>query len=75
MDIQKIITDAVKALAENEDLLKAFMKDPVAVLEKKLGVNLPEDQLNPVIDAIKAKIKLDDAAEMAGKLMGLFGKK
>ncbi|MBP3428324.1 MAG: hypothetical protein J6M47_08705 [Clostridia bacterium] len=74
MDIQKIITDAVKKLSENEDLCRAFMKNPVEVLEKKLGIDLPEDQINPVIDAIKAKIKVDDALEFAGKLKGLLGK-
>jgi len=74
MDIQKIIADAVKALTENEDLCRAFLANPVEVLEKKLGIDLPEDQINPVIDAIKAKIKIGDAIEFAGKLKGLFGK-
>lgn len=74
MDIQKIITDAVKALTENEELLKAFNKNPAKTLEGILGINLPDDQVNAVVAGIKAKPGLDDVMEMAGKLKGLFGK-
>ena len=74
MDIQKIILEAVKALTENEDLLKEFNKNPAKTLEKKLGINLPDDQVNAVVKGIKAKLGLDDMLEMAGKLKGLFGK-
>lgn len=75
MDIQKIITEAVKKLTENEDLLKAFMDNPTKTLESKLGIDLPEDQIDPVIAGIKAKIKADDVIAAASKIAGLFGKK
>ena len=74
MDIQKIITEAVRLLTENEDLLKAFNKNPAKALEEMLGINLPDDQVNAVVAGIKAKLGLDDVLEMAGKLKGLFGK-
>lgn len=74
MDIQKIITEAVKALTENEALLKAFNEDPAKTLESKLGIDLPDDKINAVVAGIKAKLGLDDVLEMAGKLKGLFGK-
>lgn len=75
MDIQKIIIEAVKALSENEELLKEFNKNPGKTLEKKLGIDLPDEQINAVVAGIKAKLGLDDAMEMAGKIMGLFGRK
>ena len=74
MDIQKMITEAVKLLTENEDLLKAFNKNPAKTLENMLGVNLPDDQVNALVKGVKAKLGLDDVLEMAGKLKGLFGK-
>ena len=78
MDIQKLISEAVEQLTKNEELRKKFDVDPVKVLEKLLKVDLPDDQINAVIDAIKAKLKVDDVAEAAGKLLGglggLFGK-
>ena len=74
MDIQKIIVEAVKALTENEELLAAFNKNPAKTLESKLGIDLPDEQVNAVVAGIKAKLGLDDVMEIAGKLKGLFGK-
>lgn len=79
MDIQKIIAEVLEKLTENKDLRKAFDVDPVKVLEKTFNIDLPDDQVNAVIKAIKAKLDLDDVADVAGKVLGglgnLFGKK
>lgn len=79
MDIQKIISEVLEKLTENKDLRKAFDVDPVKVLEKTFNIDLPDDQVNAVIKAIKAKLDLDDVADVAGKVLGglggLFGKK
>ncbi|MBQ4264362.1 MAG: hypothetical protein IJB85_02495 [Clostridia bacterium] len=74
MDIQKIIAEAVKALTENEALLKAFNENPAKTLESMLGIDLPDDKINAVVAGVKAKLGLDDVMAMAGKLKGLFGK-
>ena len=42
MDIQKLIAQAVKVLTENEDMIRAFNKNPGKTLEKILGMDLPE---------------------------------
>ena len=75
MDIQKIITEAVKALTENEELLKAFNKNPAKTIEKIIGIDLPDDKVNAILAGIKAKLGLDDVMDVAGKLLGMFGKK
>ena len=79
MDIQKIISEALEALKNNEELRKAFDVDPVKALEKILNVDLPDDKINAVIEAIKAKLTIDDVKDVASKifggLSGLFGKK
>ena len=75
MDIQKLIVKAVKELPENEELLRAFNKNPGKTLEKLLGVDLPDEQINAVVAGVKAKLGLDDVMDVAGKMMGLFGKK
>ena len=59
MDIQKMISEAVKLLTENEDLLKAFNKNPAKTLESVLGVNLPDDQVNALVAGVKAKLGPD----------------
>lgn len=79
MDIQKIISDVLKKLTSDKALKESFLKDPVKVLEKLTGIDLPNDQIDAIINGIKAKLDVDDVADKAkgimGVLGGLFGKK
>lgn len=79
MDIQKIISDVVAKLKADPSLLKNFAADPVKTLEGLTGLDLPDDQINAVIDGIKSKIDLGgiDLKEATGfidKIKGIFGK-
>ena len=79
MDIQKIISDVVAKLTGNPDLIKSFLANPVQVLEKTFGIDLPDDQINKVIEGVKrqidlSKFDLKDAAGLLGKIKGIFGK-
>ena len=79
MDIQKIINDVVAKLTGNPDLIKSFLSNPVQLLEKTFGIDLPDDQINQVIEGVKGKldlsnIDLKEATGLLGKLKGLFGK-
>ena len=79
MDIQKIINDVIAKLKDDDQLLANFKSNPTKVLEKLVGIDLPDDKIDPIIDGIMAKLKIDDLAEKAegimGALGGLFGKK
>ena len=79
MDIQKIINDVIAKLKADDNLLEKFKTNPVKVLEDLIGIDLPDDKFNGVIDGIKAKLNLDDLADKAGDILGalggLFGKK
>ena len=72
MDIQKIISDVLDKLKSDKKLAAKFDTDPTAVLEELIGIDLPDDQVNKVVEAVKAKISLDKVGDMLG---GLFGKK
>ena len=72
MDIEKIINDVLAKLKVDPALLTEFTKDPVATLEKKLGVDLPDEQIKQVIDGLKAKLGSIDANGLIDKLKGLF---
>ena len=85
MDIKEKITDIVNdivaKLKEDDDLLQNFKKEPVKVLEKITGKDLPDDQIEKIIDLVKAKLAAGDIADKADdlkdKLKGigkLFGK-
>ena len=80
MDIQKIINDVVAKLTGDPELIKSFLADPVKLLEKTFGIDLPDDQINQIIEGVKSKVdlsKLDvgKAVGLLGKIKGLFGKK
>lgn len=73
MDIKEKIEQTVKKLMDNPALLKKFDKEPVQVIEELIGVDLPDDLVEKLIDGIKAKItaeKVGDALEGLGKLFG-----
>lgn len=79
MDIQKIIADVLGKLNADGNLKKNFLDNPTKVLEKLVGIDLPDEQIDAVIKGVMAKLNVDDALEKAqgvlGKLSGLFGKK
>lgn len=79
MDIQKIIADVVAKLTSNPELVKSFLSNPVQLLEKTFGIDLPDEQINQVIDGVKgqldlSKIDVAQAAGMLGKLKGILEK-
>ena len=75
MDIKEKIEKAAKKLLSDEKLMEKFQKNPTSVLEELVGVDLPDELVNEVIEGIKAKIKLDKVGDALGALGGLFGKK
>lgn len=85
MDIKEKISDivenAVKMLKEDKNLLKSFQDEPVKTLEKLIGKDLPDEQVEKVIELVKAKLTADDIADKAEDIKGalkglgkLFGK-
>ena len=71
MDIKAKIEQIVNKLKTDKDLMAKFQKNPVAVVEGLIGVDLPDDQINKVVEGIKAKLSFD---KLGGALGGLFGK-
>ena len=73
MDIKATVEKTVKKLMDNPALLKKFEKEPVKVIEELIGVDLPDDVVEPLIDGIKVKLaatKVGNALEGLGKLFG-----
>lgn len=75
MDFKEKIEKAVKELLADDQLMETFESNPVEIVEKLVGADLPDEVVNQAIDAIKAKIKLDQAGDALGALGGLFGRK
>ena len=75
LDIKAKIEELVKKITGDKTLLANFKKDPIKVVEKLIGIDLPDEKLKALVDGVKAKIAVDDIGDIAGKLGGLFGKK
>ena len=71
MDIKKKIEEIVNKVKNDKDFANKFQKDPVKAVESILGVDLPDDQINNIIDGVKAKITSDKAGDM---IKGLLNK-
>ena len=69
-DIKKIIEDIVAKIKGDKDIGEKFQKNPTKTVEGLIGVDLPDDQINAVVEGVKAKINLDGLKD---KLGGLFG--
>ena len=75
MDIKELIEKVVDKIKDSDSLKEQFEKEPVKVIEKFLGVDLPDEIVEKIIDGVKAKITLDKVSDVADALKGLFGKK
>ncbi len=74
MDIKAKIEELVNKIKNDKNFADEFKTDPVKAVEKVIGVDLPDDQINKVIDGIKEKISVDDVKDKVGGLLGKFGK-
>lgn len=75
MDIKEKIESVVKKLLSDKKLMDKFERSPVKVIEELLGVDLPDDLVNNIIEGVKAKISLEKVGDALEALGGLFGKK
>ena len=71
-DIKEQITKVVDKVTKDEKLMNQFQKDPVEAVESVIGVGLPDDVVNKVVDGVKAKISIDKISGIAGSIKKLF---
>ena len=71
MDIKEKIEELVEKIKSDKTLMKKFQDDPISTVEWLIGIDLPNDKVEAIVDGIKAKIDLDKIGDVLG---GLFGK-
>ena len=72
MDIKAKITELVEKIKNDKELQAQFAKDPIKAVEKLLGVDLPDDMVEKIVDGVKAKLTADKLADGLGALKKLF---
>ena len=72
LDIKEKIPELVNKIKSDEALQKQFKENPVKAVESLLGVDLPDEQIQKIVDGIKAKLTVDTAKDAVEKLKKLF---
>ena len=72
MDVNEQIRKIVEEISKNPDIKEQFEKEPVKVIEKMIGVDLPEDMVLKIIEGVKAKLTIVDVSKVTDALKGLF---
>ena len=55
-DVKAKVEELVGKVQKDPATLKDFQDDPIKTVEKLLGVDLPDEQLQPLVAGIKAKL-------------------
>ena len=71
-DLKAKAEEIVEKLKKDPALLKRFQDDPIKTLETLTGIDLPDEQLKPVVAAVKAKLATADLGDVLGAVKGLF---
>ena len=75
IDIKEKIEELVEKIQKNPAMLKKLNTEPVKVVEELVGIDLPDELIEKVVDGVKAKITMDKVGDALGALGGLFSKK
>ncbi|MBE6575718.1 MAG: hypothetical protein E7654_05550 [Ruminococcaceae bacterium] len=73
--IKEKIEEITEKIKNSDDLMAKFKAEPIKTLEGLLGIDLPDEMIEKIVDGVKAKISLDKASDLLGGLGGLFKKK
>ena len=70
-NIKEKIDKIVEKVKNDKDFEKKFKEEPIKAVEEVIGVDLPDDKINEIVNGVKAKVNLDKSGIM-GKITGLF---
>ena len=78
MDIKGMLKEKIDPIVEkiktDKEIAAKFQKDPISTVEELLGIDLPNDQLEALVEAVNTKLNLDNLAGGLGNLAGGLGK-
>ena len=72
MDIKAKITELVEKIKTDKTLQAQLKEDPIKAVESLLGVDLPDDMIEKIVDGVKAKLTADKLSDGLGALKKLF---
>lgn len=67
MDIKEKIEGIVEKVTKDKSLMEKFEKNPTKTVEDLIGVDLPDDMVEKVVEGVKGKL-----SGVAKSIKGLF---
>ena len=74
MNIKKMIENLIEEIQKDGNLGAQFEKEPVKVIEKIIGKDLPDDVVEKIIDGVKAKGGVEKVGNALDMLDGALNK-
>ena len=74
MDIKKIISDIIEKFKSTPDAVRGLQSEPAKTIKDLTGLDVPEDQLNAVVDGGKAKLSGGELGEKLEGVLKIFNK-
>ena len=72
IDVKAKINQVVEKVTKDKDLKEKFQKDPIKTVEGIIGVDLPDDAMQKVVEGVKGKISLDKLSGALDSVKKLF---
>ena len=71
-DVKEKIEELAERIQNDKHILDSFQKDPIRTIESLIGIDLPDDQLKPLVAGIKTKLAAAGASDPLGGIKKLF---
>ena len=72
MDIKGKIEEITDKVKNDKNFASNFKNDPIKAVEGVMGIDLPDDKIKSVVEAVKAKISVDDVKDKIGDIFSKF---
>lgn len=71
-NIKEKINEVVEKITKDKTLKEQFQANPVKAVEGILGVDLPDDIIQKIVEGVKGKISVDKISQTFDSLKKLF---
>ena len=72
--LKEKIEEIVNKIQNDKDFANNFKKNPIGAVEKVIGIDLPDAEIQKVVDTVKAKLTADKAKDLFGTVKNMLNK-
>ena len=73
-NLKEKIEEIVKKIQNDKNISNEFKKNPIGTVEKLIGIDLPDNEIMKVVDAVKTKLTVDNAKGLFDNVKNLLNK-